>query len=67
MSQNSNEKNIFGVIKWHFEDLRTICPDWTDYQCEQFIAKYEDIFRQRQIEEGWKNLKTLIKIYDRKR
>lgn len=66
MSQNSNEKNIFGVIKWHFEDLRTICPDWTDEQCEQFITKHENIFRQRQIEEGWEILKTLIEIEENK-
>lgn len=41
------------VIAWTSEDIKTLRPDWSEEQCEDFLQRIEDVLRDRSIEFGW--------------
>lgn len=41
------------VIAWTAEDVKTLRPDWSEDQCEDFLKRIEHTLRDRSIEFGW--------------
>lgn len=51
----------FAQVFWQVDDILDLRPDWTDEQCEEFLAKIEDELKERMIQEGWETIEDALK------
>jgi hypothetical protein len=47
-------------IVWKAEDIKTLRPDWTEEECEEWLMDNASIICDRSIELGWEVIETLL-------
>jgi hypothetical protein len=43
----------YAQVFWTPSDIKELRPEWTDEQCEEFIARIEERITDRMIQVGW--------------
>lgn len=54
------ERKDFASAKWILDDIKTLRPDWTDEECENFLDKYEDDIAESMIRAGWETIEMFL-------
>ena len=49
----ATEPNWYCVVRWCVEDIKSICPYWSDERCEEFLQQHEARMKERMTELGW--------------
>ena len=53
MQLPQDENNTEVTIKWKWNDIKTMRPNWTEDQCEEFLFDNRKSLQDRSIEIGW--------------
>lgn len=56
-------KKSFAEVQWVVEDVKSLMPDWTDDQCEEFLWNEQDTIQEMMIERGWQAIESLLGTY----
>ena len=48
------------TITWKAEDVKTLRPEWTDQQCEDWLFANWKYVQDRSIEVGWEIIESLL-------
>lgn len=54
-------------VAWRAEDIKTLRPDWTDDECNDFLMRNEDAIQRAMIERGWEAISDLLSWEDHDR
>lgn len=57
----------FAHVYWCPRGIRRKRPDYTDAQCDAFIAYAEEQMKDDMIEQGWNSMETLLYLFERER
>jgi|LauGreDrversion4_2_1035121.scaffolds.fasta_scaffold3784550_1 hypothetical protein len=47
-------------VCWTVEDIKNLCPEWSDEQAEDFLSSNEEKISELMIERGWEILESFI-------
>lgn len=50
------------VIRWVWQDVQMLRPDWSDDDCHVMLMRIENGLRDRSIEVGWEIMDCLIQM-----
>ena len=50
------------VIRWSWEDVQSLRPDWSQEQCDEMLDTIAKGLHDRSIEVGWEIMETLIQM-----
>jgi hypothetical protein len=48
------------VVAWRAEDVKTLRPEWTDDECNDFLMRNEEDIQCAMIERGWDAIRDLL-------
>ncbi len=46
-------------VSWWVDDVKTVCPEWSDMRCVEFLRDNEDAIQCAMIERGWDVIRSL--------
>ncbi len=50
----------YAKVSWTPGDVETLMPDWTEEQCEEWLAENDKRIADRMIERGWDVMADLL-------
>ena len=51
---------LLAQVAWQAADIQTLCPEWSDEKCNEWLDANEDSIQDAMIAAGWEIIESLL-------